>query len=202
MPATSIDSGLCIRFHLLFCVKFGTSTFSDICTKLYVNFFALLLFFHMHVVWTLEAAVELVTHDSYDQVSERLRQFAAAQLMELLGRLAPMVAEATSDAAALHDVEPGRLQAHTALLKVHLSALQQLGALYRVTERPREDREESLPLAAVQRLLVEQEERLRVDHEAAVAAAVAAAVEAAALRERLSLEAARASVASGLARLR
>jgi len=121
-----------------------------------------------------------VTAD-YDQISERMRQVAASTYMELIEGMRPHVREALSDPAGIHDTEPGRLQAYTAMVKLQATLIKELGLLYRVQDRPREDvQEESMPLHEVQ-LLLDEAERQR---EAAVAAA---AVEAE-VRTRAELE--------------
>lgn len=136
----------------------------------------------------------------YDAISVRMRQFAAQRLMEIIESMRPVVQDLFVD--PLEDLEPGRIQAHVALLKLHTSLIKELGALYRVQERPREDKEETLPLAKVQELL----DAAQVRMEEAVAAAAAAALEQGRLeavqRQELSLQAARARVADQLAVLK
>lgn len=139
-----------------------------------------------------------VTAD-YDDISDKMRRSAAATYMEMIEGLRPYVAEALSDPAGIHDTEPGRLQAYTALVKLQATLIKELGLLYRVQDRPREDeQEESVPVSQVQLLLAEQE-RLR---EAAVAAAaVEAEVRIRAQleqREVIDLAVARDRVARGL----
>jgi len=121
-----------------------------------------------------------VTAD-YDQISERMRQVAASTYMELIEGLRPYVAEALSDPAGIHDTEPGRLSAYTAMVKLQATLIKELGLLYRVQDRPREDTEaeESMPLREVQ-LLLDEAERQRE-------AAVAAAAELAEARTRAEL---------------
>lgn len=139
-----------------------------------------------------------VTAD-YDAVSERMRQVAAATYMEMIEGLRPYVSEALSDPAGIHDTEPGRLQAYAALVKLQTSLVKELGALYRVQDRPVvEDTEEMISL-------VEHEEALRLAQEredravaAAAETATAAALAAVAHREVLDLDAARDRVARGL----
>lgn len=114
----------------------------------------------------------------YDQISERMRQYAASQYMELIKHLGDHVAEVLADPGGIHDMEPGRLQANMTVVKLHAAMIKELGLLYRVQDRPREDEQEPmLPVAEVQRLLDEAQAR----QDAAVAAA---AVEA----QRLALE--------------
>lgn len=138
-----------------------------------------------------------VTAD-YDAVSDRMRQFAATRYMEIIESLRGHVAQALGDPAGIHDIEPGRLQAHTALVKLYGSLIKELGLLYRVQDRPRVDEEESLPLSQVQRLLDEAQAR----QDQAVAAAAAAAQELAwreaSRKQELDLAAARGRVVAGL----
>jgi hypothetical protein len=134
----------------------------------------------------------------YDHLSEQMRRFTATRLMETIEAIRPYVAAALSDPDAIHDAEPGRIQAHVALIKLQQSMLRDIGLLYRVQDRPREDKEEVLPVAKVQELLAEAEVRMQ---EAVAAAALAAAAEAEVRvqqRQQLSLEAARESVVAKL----
>ena len=139
-----------------------------------------------------------VTAD-YDQISERMRQMAATRYMEMIEGLRPHVAEALSDPSGIHDTEPGRLQAYAALIKLQATLVKELGLLYRVQDRPRED--EAEPMVPVSEL----EEQLRLAQERedlAVAAAADAAAEATRLalerREVVDLAVARDRVARGL----
>lgn len=139
-----------------------------------------------------------VTAD-YDAISERMRQFAASQYMDMIKNLGGYVAEALGDPAAIHDMEPGRLQAHIAVVKLHATLVKELGLLYRVQDRPKlEEAEETVSLA-------EHEEQLRLAQEredravaAAAETATAAALAAVAHRDVLDLDAARERVAKGL----
>jgi hypothetical protein len=122
-----------------------------------------------------------VTAD-YDQISERMRQVAASTYMELIEGMRPHVREALSDPAGIHDTEPGRLQAYTAMVKLQATLIKELGLLYRVQDRPRveEEAEESMPVSQVALLLEEAQRR----EDQAVADAAAAAE----VRTRLELE--------------
>ncbi len=120
-----------------------------------------------------------VTAD-YDLISDRMRQMAATRYMEMIEGLRPHVAEALSDPAGIHDIEPGRLQAYAALIKLQTSLIKELGLLYRVQDRPPVEQEPGMPLDEVQRLLDEAQEREDL--------AVAAAADAAAAATRLALE--------------
>lgn len=132
----------------------------------------------------------------YDDISDRMRQFAAQRLMELIESLRPAVAEAVADQLA--DVDSSRIQAHVALIKLYNSLIKELGLLYRVQDRPREQGEETMTISAVHQLLQEQEARTAE----AVAAAAAAALEQGRLEARtaevLSLQEARERVQRGL----
>lgn len=139
-----------------------------------------------------------VTAD-YDQISERMRQVAASTYMEMIEGMRPHVREALSDPAGIHDTEPGRLQAYTAMVKLQATLIKELGLLYRVQDRPRvEETEEMISLVEHERELELAQER----QDRAVAAAVAAVqqqmVEAAVQREVVDLAVARDRVARGL----
>jgi hypothetical protein len=140
-----------------------------------------------------------VTAD-YDQISERMRQVAASTYMELIEGLRPYVSEALSDPAGIHDTEPGRLLAYTGLVKLQATLIKELGLLYRVQDRPREDveQEESMPVSEVQLLL--DEAQRREDKAVAAAAELAEAATRAELgqREVVDLVVARDRVARGL----
>jgi hypothetical protein len=140
-----------------------------------------------------------VTAD-YDLISERMRQMAATRYMEMIEGLRPHVAEALSDPAGIHDTEPGRLQAYTAMVKLQATLIKELGLLYRVQDRPRveEDTEEMISLVEHERELQLAQEREDRAVAAAVEHATAAALAAVAHREVLDLGAARERVARGL----
>lgn len=139
-----------------------------------------------------------VTQD-YDTISEKMREFAAARYMEIISNLSGYVNQALNDPDGIHDIEPGRIQAHVALVKLQTSLIKELGLLYRVQDRPRqEEAEDLMPVA-------EHEEALRLAQEredravaAAADAAAQAAIAAVAQREVLDLDAARDRVARGL----
>jgi hypothetical protein len=118
----------------------------------------------------------------YDLISERMRQMAATRYMEMIEGLRPYVSEALADPAGIHDEEPGRIQAYAALIKLQINLVKELGLLYRVQDRPRED-EDTEPMVPVSEL----EEQLRLAQEREDAA-VAAAADAAAAATRLALE--------------
>lgn len=136
----------------------------------------------------------------YDAISERMRQFAAAQYMDMIKGLSDYVAQALNDPAGIHDAEPGRIQAHMSIVKLHASLIKELGLLYRVQDRPRqeEEEEEMVPAAELElqlRLAQEREDRAVA---AATEAATAAALAAVAHREIVDLDVARERVARGL----
>lgn len=154
----------------------------------------------MHVVYATVSGMDLlpVTSD-YEQISERMRQFAAARYMELIDSLREHVSQALGDPGGIHDIEPGRLLAHMSVVKLYTNMIKELGLLYRVQDRPlTEEAEETLPMIEVQRLLDEAQRR----EDAAVAAAADAAVAAtrAALEQKdvIDLAVARDRVARGL----
>lgn len=135
----------------------------------------------------------------YDTISDRMRQYAAARLMETLEQLRPAVAEALAE--PLSALEPSRIVANVSILKLYNSIIKELGLLYRVQDRPAEQREDMMPLAQVQQLLEEQEARTAE----AVAAAAAAALEQGRLEARTaevcSLQEARERLQRGLRQL-
>jgi len=139
-----------------------------------------------------------VTQD-YDAISEKMREFAATRYMEIIGSLSGYVAQALNDPDGIHDIEPGRLQAHVALVKLQTSLIKELGLLYRVQDRPQqEEAEEMIPASEVAALLAEAQ--AREDRAVAVAAEAATAVALAAVEHRqvVDLDAARERVARGL----
>lgn len=139
-----------------------------------------------------------VTAD-YDAISEQMRQFAATQYMGMIKGLSNYVEQALSDPGGIHDAEPGRIQAHLAIVKLHASLIKELGLLYRVQDRPAtEDTEEMVSLEEHEhelRLAQEREDRAVA---AATEAATAAALAAVAHREIVDLDVARERVARGL----
>lgn len=154
----------------------------------------------MHVVYPTMTCMDLlpVTAD-YDAISERMRQYAAAQYMDIVNNLSNYVNEVLSDPAGVHDIEPGRLQAYMSVVKLHTTLIKELGLLYRVQDRPREDEQiPSMPLDEVQKLLDAAQERQDEAVAVATAAAAAAALESVARREVQDLAVARERVAAGL----
>ena len=138
-----------------------------------------------------------VTAD-YNDISDRMRQVAAARYMEMIEGLRPYVSEALGDPAGIHDVEPGRLQAYASLIKLQAVLIKELGLLYRVQDRPVQELELGVPQEEVDALLAAAQER----EDRAVAAAAAAAAEATRLaleqRESVDLSVARERVARRL----
>jgi hypothetical protein len=134
----------------------------------------------------------------YDDISDRMRQFAAARYMELITSLQDHVREALSDPAGIHDTEPARVQANVAVVKLHASLIKELGLLYRVQDRPVQEQEASMPLDEVARLLDEAQARQDAAVALAAAEAEARTLVAAKRRELLELEQARAAVLRGL----
>jgi hypothetical protein len=137
----------------------------------------------------------------YDDISDRMRQFAAARYMELITSLQDHVKEALSDPAGIHDTEPARVQANVAVVKLHASLIKELGLLYRVQDRPVVEQEASMPLDEVARLLDEAQARQDAAVALAAAEAEARTLVAAKRRELLELEQARAAVLRGLGQL-
>lgn len=142
------------------------------------------------------------TGEDYDTASQRLRVYAAHRLMELVEGLAPLTQEVLAAGNSIYDWEPGRIQAHVALLKLQQTLVKELGALYRVGDRPAAVGEATMPVSAVQQLLEAAEVRTQEAVAAAVAAAREETLQEVQLRERVSLAAARGRVAAGLGLLR
>lgn len=144
----------------------------------------------------------LPTSDDHDVVAGRVRTFAAARLVELIDGLQPFVAEALRDPSDLVDVEPSRVMANVAVVKLQAAMIKQLGGLYQVDARPVERPDVNLvPMEKVQELLELERQEAVVRTGEAVAAAVAAVREEFAVREVLSLEAARSNLTAALSRL-
>lgn len=141
--------------------------------------------------------------DEYDRISENVRRVSAQRFTELINGLQPLVTQCLADPDGLWDVEPGRIQAHVALIKLQGQLIKELGALYRVTAAPvvRED-PTLIPASTVAQMLAEQEARM----EAAVLQAAEQAAAATRLeleqQEVLSLEAARSRVTAALEKLK
>jgi hypothetical protein len=135
----------------------------------------------------------------YDQISERMRQFAAAQYMEIINSLSDHVREVLSDPGGIHDIEPGRLQANMAVVKLHTTLIKELGLLYRVQDRPREDEQEPmLPVSEVEELLAAAQAREDAAVAAAAVEAERRALESVARKDVLDLDVARERVARQL----
>lgn len=108
--------------------------------------------------WSLghHVAMDLVTYDDYDKISERVRQYCAQKYVQLADTLQPYINGETGD------ILPGHATAY-------ITCLKELGRLYNVHKPPR-DPEAMIPASKVQQLLAAAEARI----EAAVADAVAA----------------------------
>lgn len=143
-----------------------------------------------------------VTGEDYDAAAARLRVYAAHRLMELVEGVAPLTREILAAGSSVFDWEPGRVQAHVALLKLQSSLVKELGALYRVGERPPAAGEAVMPVSAVQELLEAAESRLEVAVAEAEARMREQVLQEMQVRERLSLDAARGRVVAGLEVLR
>lgn len=144
---------------------------------------------------------DLVPILDHEAATQRARQFAATRLLEMIESLRPYVDQVLGDPASVHDLEPGRIQAHTALIKLQATLIKELGDLYQVRMPPKIKTEDVLPAAKVQEMLEQQ--RLELE-QAAVLAREALAAELRAefeARQQLSLEAARSRVVEGLEEL-
>jgi len=138
----------------------------------------------------------------YPQLSQAVRNFSAERLYSMLTQLEPVLGGLyDGDPSSLSYMEPARISAQTQVAKLYLSALDQLGSLFRVNHEPVPDEPEEpmIPAAQVPLMI-----------EAAVDSAVTAAVQQVRLelesqkaeQERISSDQARASLTSALARIR
>jgi len=143
-----------------------------------------------------------LVNQSYEDVSEAVRQFSAVRIASLAETLKPFIDAAyDGDPAALSYMEPARIGAQTQVIKLYLSALEKLGNLYRVTHEPvvPEPVEPMVPAAQVPLMI-----------ESAVQAAVESALEQARKdqeqakqeRELLSSQEAKAALSTALVRIR
>lgn len=140
--------------------------------------------------------------DDHDRVSAQVRRFTAQRFTELLNSLSPIVEQMLEDPAGIHDLEPGRIAAYTATIKLYSAVLKDLGALYQVTARPHEAEDPGLvPLEVVEKMLAREREQHALELELAVRAAEERVRMEAAVRERVSLEVARERVTGALREL-
>jgi len=110
--------------------------------------------------------MDVEKYGNYDDISNQVRQLIAQKYVALEATLHPYISGDYGDPV------PGHLQAYITLLK-------ELGRLYEVQKRPREEGS-SIPAAQVAQMLEAAQERQEL--------AVAAAVEAARLELRRELE--------------
>lgn len=101
--------------------------------------------------------MELVPVADYDTISDKMRTLAAHRLMEMIEALRPQIEDISRE--PLLELEPGRVQAYVAVLKHYAAMIKELGLLYRVQDRPHQERQDVMPLEQVTRLLEEQEAR-------------------------------------------
>lgn len=150
-----------------------------------------------------ETMEQLPVTADYDQVSVRMREYAAGRYMELIEAMRPAVASILADPEGMvHELEPGRILAQVQLLKFHSSLMKDLGALYRVHDRPQEQREDVVTLAEHEAALQRAAELAELEAQEREDAAAAAAVAAVEQGRRLSLEQARLQLVAGVAALR
>lgn len=121
--------------------------------------------------------------DDYDMMSATVRGFCTERLRDLEKALRPYVD------GSFGEIERGHLSGY-------LSVLKELKSLWRAQHRPvPRDTEPMMPVAAVEKLMLEAAQAAQAEREAAVAEAVAAAqarmVEAAAGQRELSVTVAR-----------
>lgn len=144
------------------------------------------------------STLEPVTGD-HDHLSDTVRRYSAERFKELIDSLRPHVAEILADPAGIHDTEPGRIAAYTSLVKLYTSVVKELGALYQVTQRPPERVDPNLvPMEQVEAMLLRERELHALELKLAVDAAAEQARTEAAVREQLTLEAARTRVVERL----
>lgn len=140
--------------------------------------------------------------DDHDRVSDQVRRYSAQRFTQLLNSLTPIVEQMLEDPAGIHDLEPGRIAAYTATIKLYSAVLKDLGALYQVTARPPAAEDPNLvPLDVVEKMLAREREQHAVELELAVRAAEERVRMEAAVRERVSLEVARERVTGALAQI-
>jgi len=144
----------------------------------------------------------LPTSENYDAVTQQVRRFSSQRLLEMIEAMRPFVSEVLQDPEGVHDLDASRVVAYTGLLKLQASLIKDLGALYRVNERPAPEGEETLPASTVARMLEEAAQRHQIELQAAVAEAEARTREAVAVERQLSLAAAQEQVLGSLERLR
>lgn len=144
----------------------------------------------------------LPTSENYDAVTQQVRRFSSQRLLEMIEAMRPFVSEVLQDPEGVHDLDASRVVAYTGLLKLQASLIKDLGALYRVSERPAPEGEETLPASTVARMLEEAAERHEAELAAAVEAAEARTREQLAVERQLSLAAAQSQVLGSLERLR
>ena len=144
----------------------------------------------------------LPTSDDYDKVTHQVRRFSTQRLLEMIEALRPFVSEVLQDPEGVHDLEASRVVAYTGLLKLQASLIKDLGALYRVGEKPAPEGEETLPASTVARMLQDAAELHEQQLQEAVAAAEVRTREAVATERQLSLQAAQSQVLGSLERLR
>lgn len=149
----------------------------------------------------------------HEQLTDKVRQFAASRLYEMIESMRPFVSECLDDPGGLPDMEPSRIMANTAVIKLQAALIKDLGSLYQVSKPPTpkpEDTEPMIPVTAAQEAVEQERARMEQLMHEAVQAAVVAAVEQEqarmeqllAARERTSLQAARDRVAAAVARVR
>lgn len=97
-----------------------------------------------------------LVNQRYEDVSEAVRQFSAVRIASLAETLKPFADSAfDGDPSSLSYMEPARISAQTAVVKLYLSSLEKLGQLYRVTHEPVKPEPEvpMVPAADVPRMI-------------------------------------------------
>ena len=138
----------------------------------------------------------------YPDISEAVRRYSAERMYDLVQKLEPHISnlyEGGPDGLAF--MEPLRITVHTQIAKLYLSAVKELGALYRVNHAPVEpaDEEPMIPAAQVP-LMIERAVENAV--ETAVREAVAQVRQEKEERARVDAARAREALTSALVRIK
>lgn len=143
-----------------------------------------------------------LVNQRYEDVSEAVRQFTAVRIASLAETLKPFAEGAfDGDPAALAYMEPARITAQAAVVKLYLSSLEKLGALYRVTQLPVIP-EPEVPMVRADEVPALVEQAVTVAVEAALASEREARELESAQRAQVSADEARAQLSQALVRIR
>lgn len=143
-----------------------------------------------------------LVNQRYEDVSEAVRQFTAVRIASLAETLKPFAEGAfDGDPQALAYMEPARITAQAAVLKLYLSSLEKLGALYRVTQLPVIP-EPEVPMVRADEVPALVEQAVTAAVEAALASEREARELESAQRAQVSADEARAQLSRALVRIR